>query len=217
MTNESIPEIIKLLKEQYKRFEEPIVSRIAYERNPFKVLIATIISLRTKDAVTKEASLKLLKKASTPREILKLSATEIEKLIYPAGFYKTKALTILNVCDTLINDYAGNVPDDIDELMKLKGVGRKTANLVVTLGFGKLGICVDTHVHRISNRFGYVNTKTPDATEFALRDKLPQKYWIVYNDLLVSYGQNLCKPISPFCSRCVISGLCERVGVERSR
>ena len=220
MTNKSIPKIIEILKEEYKRFDEPIVSQIAYDvraASPFKVLISTIISLRTKDDVTKAASFKLFAVADTADELMKLPAEEIRSLIFPAGFYKTKAQTIIDVSRTIAEKYDGVVPDEIDELLKLKGVGRKTANLVVTLGYGKLGICVDTHVHRISNRFGYVSTKTPEETEFALRKKLPKKFWIVYNDLLVSYGQNLCKPISPFCSQCKISNYCERIGVIKSR
>ena len=180
-------------------------------------MISTILSLRTKDEVTNTASVKLFGQARTPEEMLALSAGEIEKLIYPAGFYKTKARTILGICQALLERYGGKVPDDLDELLKLKGVGRKTANLVITLGFRKQGICVDTHVHRISNRLGLVKTKTPDQTEFALRKILPKRYWINYNDLLVSYGQNLCRPISPYCSRCTIRKVCKRVGVTTFR
>jgi endonuclease-3 len=217
--NRTISKVIKLLKEEYKRFNEPIVSQIAYhgDTSPYKVLISTVISLRTKDDVTRAASLKLFSVADTPEKMVKLKPDRIEKLIYPAGFYKTKAINIIDISKILLEEYDGKVPDEIDELLKLKGVGRKTANLVVTLGYGKLGVCVDTHVHRISNRFGYVKTKTPEETEFALRKKLDKKYWIIYNDLLVSYGQNLCKPISPFCSKCRISEYCKRVGVTRSR
>jgi len=149
--------------------------------------------------------------------MLKLSSAKIARTIFPVGFYKTKARTIRAICRILLEDYEGRVPDDLDELLKLKGVGRKTANLVVTLGYGKPGICVDTHVHRITNRWGYVNTKTPDQTEMRLREILPRKYWIVLNDLLVTYGQNLCKPISPLCSECVIAEFCKKVGVGKSR
>ena len=133
------------------------------------------------------------------------------------GFYKTKAKTLISLCKQIVDDYHGEFPDNLDELLKFKGVGRKTANLVMTLGYGKLGICVDTHVHRISNRFGYVETKTPDQTEMALREKLPTKYWIEYNDLLVTWGQNICKPISPLCSKCAIISYCHRLGVTKSR
>lgn len=218
VNNRTIPRIIDILKEEYKGFREPIVTEIANKRrDPFKVLISTIISLRTKDEVTREASLKLFSVADTPETLGALNAKEIEELIYPAGFYKTKAKNIIDVCHTLIDEYGGKVPDEIDELLKLRGVGRKTANLVVTLGYEKLGICVDTHVHRISNRFGYVETKTPEETEFALRRTLNKKYWIIYNDLLVSYGQNICKPISPLCSKCKIERFCGKIGVTKSR
>ena len=149
--------------------------------------------------------------------MIKLSAKRIEKLIYPVGFYKTKAKNILEICRRLINEYEEKVPDEIDELLKLKGVGRKTANLVVTLGYKKPGICVDTHVHRISNRWGYVQTKTPEKTEVALREKLPKQYWIEYNDLLVSFGQHLCRPISPLCSQCPVIKYCRQVDVKVRR
>ena len=216
--SKNIPKIIEILKEEYKRFREPIVTQIAnIKRDPFQVLISTIISLRTKDEVTREASLRLFAVADDVRALVELPVSEIERLIYPAGFYKRKAINIIEICETLIEKYDGRVPDEIDELLKMKGVGRKTANLVVTLGYEKLGICVDTHVHRISNRFGFVKTKTPEKTEFTLRETLDKKYWIIYNDLLVSYGQNLCKPISPLCSKCKISKFCERVGVTISR
>jgi endonuclease-3 len=218
MQPSDLKKIIEILKKEYERFEEPIVSRMAYQKSsPFKILISTILSLRTKDAVTKEASAKLFKAADTPDKMAKLSVNKIEKLIYPVGFYKTKSKNIVEICNTLVKKYDSKVPDEIDELLKLRGVGRKTANLVVTLGYGKLGICVDTHVHRISNRLGFVETKTPKQTEFALRNKLDKKYWIIYNDLLVSYGQNICKPVSPMCSVCKISKYCEKIRVTRSR
>ena len=149
--------------------------------------------------------------------MLKLTARKIEKAIFPVGFYRTKAKNICAICRALLEKYSGKVPDEIDELLKLKGVGRKTANLVVTLGYRKPGICVDTHVHRISNRWGYVRTKNPKETEFALRAKLPTQYWIEYNDLLVTFGQHLCRPISPMCSRCQVKKYCARVGVGISR
>lgn len=146
-----------------------------------------------------------------------LSARMIEKAIYPVGFYRTKTRNIKAACRDLIVKFDSVVPDNLDQLLTLKGVGRKTANLVITLGYRKYGICVDTHVHRISNRLGYVRTKTPGQTEMALRGKLPKRYWIIFNDLLVTYGQNLCNPISPLCSRCRIAPYCNRVGVTRSR
>ena len=141
----------------------------------------------------------------------------IERTIYPVSFYRTKARTTHAICRELLGRFGGEVPSGLEDLLTLPGVGRKTANIVVTLAFRKAGIAVDTHVHRISNRLGYVRTRTPDQTEMALRRKLPRRYWIVYNDLLVAYGQNLCKPISPFCSRCKIAEYCSRVGVKKRR
>ena len=218
MKLEEIDDVIKILKMEYKQFREPIVTQIAKKRkDPFRILISTVLSLRTKDDTTSKASKRLFKVADNPYNMIRLSKSRIMKLIYPVGFYRTKANNILSICSDLINRYNEKVPDEIDELLKLKGVGRKTANLVVTLGYGKKGICVDTHVHRISNRLGFVKTKSPDKTEMALRDNLPVKHWIIYNDLLVSYGQNLCKPISPHCSICKIYKYCERVGVNHSR
>jgi endonuclease III len=218
---DSVPDIHKIvatLREAVRDLEVPIVTEISRKRrDPFQVLISTILSLRTKDQVTREASARLLTKADSPEKILCLSEEEIEKLIFPVGFYKTKARTLKQVCKDLIETYHGQVPDEIDELLKLKGVGRKTANLVVTLGYAKPGICVDTHVHRVSNRLGYVKTKTPDETETALRKKLPKEYWIEYNDLLVTWGQNICRPISPFCSKCAVLEYCKQVGVIRHR
>ena len=155
--------------------------------------------------------------ADTPAVMLRLTPRQIEKLIFPVGFYRTKARVILGICRDVLGRFGGRVPDEIDELLTLKGVGRKTANLVVTMGYGKPGICVDTHVHRISNRLGYVRTRTPEETEMALRAKLPRRYWIGYNDLLVSFGQNVCAPISPRCSVCPVKPLCRRVGVTTSR
>lgn len=210
--------IVSFIRDAVKEFKEPVVTEITKQtRDPYRILMSTIISLRTKDTVTREASKKLYELADTPGKMLGLSPEIIEKAIYPAGFYKNKAKTIINISKILIKKYDGIVPDDIDELLTMKGVGRKTANLVVTMGYGKEGICVDTHVHRISNRLGYVSTKNPTETEFALREKLPKQFWIEYNDLLVTYGQNVCVPISPHCSRCSIHNYCKRIGVTRYR
>jgi endonuclease-3 len=189
----------------------------AEHHDPFRVLVACILSLRTQDATTGPAAARLFAAADTPAAMLTLPARRIERLIYPVGFYRTKARVILGLCRDLIERYDGRVPDDIDALLTLKGVGRKTANLVVTMGYGRPGICVDTHVHRISNRLGYVRTRNPDATETALRACLPRRYWIGYNDLLVAFGQNVCTPLSPRCSTCPVSTLCRRVGVTASR
>ncbi len=167
--------------------------------------------------MTSKASKRLFDKASTPEEILKLRQKTIEKLIYPVGFYPTKAKNIRKISKLLIENYESVVPDEIDELLKFPGVGRKTANLVLVEGYRKYAICVDTHVHRISNRIGYVKTKVPDKTEFALREKLPRKYWVIYNEILVAFGQTICRPISPFCSRCSIEKMCPKKGVDKSR
>lgn len=206
-----------ILREEIKKFNVPIVSEVAADRDPYKVLISCILSLRTKDEVTKKASLKLFEHADTAKKMINLEELEIQKLIYPVGFYKTKAKRIIEMSNMIIDEYNDKVPDTIDELLKLKGVGRKTANIVVTLGYAKPGVCVDTHVHRISNRWGYVKTKNPIQTEFALREKLPQEHWIEYNDILVTYGQNVCAPISPKCSICPIEKYCPKIGVLMHR
>lgn len=209
--------VISILAKETKKWHTPAVTQVARRRDPYQVLISTLLSLRTKDEVTLAASKKLLSLAKTPREMTRLSEKKIARVIYPVGFYKTKAKRILEISKTLIEKYGGKVPSRLEELLELKGVGRKTANLVRTLGFRKLGICVDTHVHRISNRLGLVKTKTPEKTEFALRKILPKKYWIPYNDLLVSFGQTLCRPISPWCSRCPVERYCQKVGVTLHR
>ncbi|MHB8909998.1 MAG: endonuclease III domain-containing protein [Syntrophales bacterium] len=218
MDDRQMAEIIRLLERELKKRELPIVSQLAEERrDPFKILISTLLSLRTKDEVTAAATERLFALASTPEEMLRLSEEKIRKAIYPVGFYRTKAETIRGVCRDLIDRFHAQVPDTIDQLLTLKGVGRKTANLVVALGFHGEGLCVDTHVHRISNRLGYVRTKAPEETEFALREKLPRKYWLRYNTLLVAFGRNTCRPISPFCSSCPVAVYCDRVGVTKSR
>ena len=181
------------------------------------MLIACILSLRTQDSTTGPAAARLFAVADTPAAMRRVPAARIAQLIYPVGFYRTKARVILEICRDLLARFDGRVPDDIDALLTLKGVGRKTANLVVTQGFNKPGICVDVHVHRISNRWGYVKTRSPEETEMALRRTLPRRYWIGYNDLLVSFGQNICLPVSPRCSECPIAGDCPRRGVTRSR
>ena len=176
--------------------------------DPYIVLICCILSLRTNDKTTYPAAMRMLKLGKTPNEIMKLDVNTLSEAIYPVGFYKNKAAQIIELSKEIVEKYGGKVPDSIDELTKFKGVGRKTANLVLTKGFNKPAICVDVHVHRISNRLGYVKTKTPDETEFALRDKLPEKYWIDFNTLLVTHGQNICKPRMPLCDKCSISEFC---------
>jgi endonuclease-3 len=199
------------------KLEDPAVTQIARRRDPYLVLISCILSLRTQDDTTRRASERLFRLASRPEEMIKISPEEIQRAIYPVGFYRNKARTILEISKVLIQKYGGQVPDEINEILRLKGVGRKTANLVITLGYGKPGICVDTHVHRITNRWGYVATKGPEETEFVLRKKLPKPYWIEINDMLVSFGQKICRPISPKCSTCPVSCFCDRTGVTRSR
>lgn len=217
MKDEEIDDVVKILRKECKKWHSPIVTEVSRERSPFKVLISCVISLRTKDEVTSEASRRLFSLADTPQKMALLEIGEIERAIYPAGFYRIKARNIKGICNRLLEDNDGIVPDSLEELLKLPGVGRKTANLVLTLGYGKPGICVDTHVHRIMNRLGYVATKTPEQTEFVLREKLPVRYWLEINDLLVTYGQNLCTPVSPFCSRCMLYPYCQRVNVKKSR
>ena len=214
----NLPQALKIIQEEAQKWPPPVAGTFAEEEHaPFKVLISTVLSLRTKDTTTGPASRRLFALADTPEKMLKLSISQIEKAIYPVGFYHTKARNVLKVCELLLKNFGGKAPDDIDTLLTLPGVGRKTANLVVTVSYGKPGICVDTHVHRISNRWGLVKTKTPEQTEFALRKTLPKKYWIDFNDRLVSYGQNLCVPISPFCSRCRFAQDCPQIGVRSRR
>ena len=219
------PESRKLLRAVVPRIraairgkQDPSVTEIARTtRSPFKVLVSTVISARTKDEVTGAASERLYARADTPETLARLPEQRIAKLIYPAGFYKTKARAIRALSKQVIDVFSGTVPDTIEELLTLPGVGRKTANLVLTLGFGKPGICVDTHVHRIVNRLGAVRTRNPQETEFALRAVLPRRNWIEINDLLVIYGKSVCAPISPFCSKCTVTKHCRKVNVDRTR
>lgn len=219
MRQDQITAALRIVKREIRQWEEPVLGVVAREsnRDPFRILISCLLSLRTKDKTTREASARLFALAHQPATMLTLPLQKIERAIYPVGFYRTKAKSIRAICRRLLDVYGGTVPDSIEELVTLSGVGRKTANLVVTVGYGKPGICVDIHVHRISNRWGYVRTKTPEETEQALRRKLPAPHWITFNDLLVPYGQNLCQPVSPFCSKCKLIEYCDRVGVTRSR
>lgn len=217
-TLQNLPKMLAVLRREVRQWKAPVVGTFANGTNAlFKILISTVLSLRTKDKTTEEASHRLFSLAQTPEELLGLDVTAIEKIIYPVGFYRTKAKNLLKICKQLEKCFDGNVPDTLEELLSLPGVGRKTANLVLTVGHHKLGICVDTHVHRISNRWGLVKTKTPEETEMALRKILPKRFWIEYNDLLVAFGQNLCVPVSPFCSRCQISDYCPKIRVDRCR
>lgn len=204
-----ISSVIRILKRECKWFKEPVVTNISRKRDPFRVLISTVISARTKDDVTAKASSQLFAVADTPGKVLTLTVPAVAKLIYPAGFYKTKARHIKQICRILLKKHKGKVPMDLDSLLTLPGVGRKTANLVLGLAYGIRAICVDTHVHRISNRLGYVSAETPQKTEAVLMKKLPKRYWIVYNDLLVTYGQNVCRPVGPKCNQCPIAKYCD--------
>ncbi|MGB9832183.1 MAG: endonuclease III domain-containing protein [Caldisericum exile] len=218
MKNYKFNLIFLKLEKFVKDLGVPVVTRIKEkEADPFKILIGTILSLRTKDETTGQAAKRLFEVIKTPHDLVKLSEEEIEKLIYPVGFYKRKAKQIKEIAWTLIQKYGGRVPNDLEELLKMKGVGRKTANLVITEAFDDYGICVDTHVHRISNRLGWVKTKTPEQTEMELRKILPKKYWKTINPILVTFGQNICKPVSPLCSKCPIKELCPKIGVTKSR
>ena len=216
VTNRTIDRVIATLKKLIRPWTVPVVT--TYQHDPFETLISCLLSLRTRDQTTRGASERLFRLARSPRAMLALPLKTIERAIYPVSFYRNKARTVQGVCQALIAQHGGRVPGDLDVLLTLKGVGRKTANLVVTLAFRKDGICVDTHVHRISNRWGYVRTKTPEQTEFALRRMLPRRYWQIYNDLLVTFGQQMCQPVSPWCSRCPFAdSTCPRIGVQHSR
>ena len=219
MDTPTLNTILRTLKREIRKWKVPAVGVIADDSidRPFETLVSTILSLRTRDKVTEAASRRLLERAPTPQAISSLPVRELERLIYPVGFYRTKAVNLNETCRRILDDHRGKVPRSMDELLKLPGVGRKTANLVLTLGFGDYGICVDTHVHRISNIWGYVATKTPEETEFALRRKLPRRHWKTYNDILVTFGQNLCVPVSPWCSKCPVSIQCPRLGLRHSR
>jgi endonuclease-3 len=202
----------------YPDWKAPSVTLAANRgASPFEVLVSTLLSLRTKDEITEAASRRLFRTARTPQEMVKLDEARLRRLIYPVGFYPTKAKRLKEISRILIENYGGIVPDTMDELLGLPGVGRKTANLVLVEGYRQPAICVDTHVHRISNRIGYVDTQEPDATEAVLRRKLPRKHWRCYNQLLVAFGQVICRPVSPRCSTCPVRPMCPRIGVLKSR
>jgi endonuclease III len=218
MTRKQLYQAMTILRQQVPNWDVPVVSLMAQEeRDPYRVLVSTLLSLRTLDQTTAQASKRLFALADTPQAMLQLDLQTITQVIYPVGFYRTKAQQILAISQRLLDEFGGKVPDDIDILTTFHGVGRKTANLVLAEGYGIPAICVDTHVHRISNRWGYVKTKDPLATEMALRQKLPREYWIEYNPTLVALGQYLCKPTSPICSQCPVAPFCKRLGVQRSR
>ncbi len=215
----NISKIINLLKQEIRHFENPIATEIGERtKDPFLVLISCILSLRTKDTTTGPASKRLFDLADNPKDMLKLSKKQIEKAIFPVGFYPTKARYIKKTCKILIEKYDGKVPDNEEELLKLPGIGRKCMGITMCYGFGKNShIPVDTHVHKLTNRLGWVKTKTPEKTEQELMKIIPRKYWHDLNNLLVAHGQNVCVPISPFCSKCYIKKYCPRIGVSKSR
>ncbi|GBD26994.1 Endonuclease III [bacterium HR30] len=213
-----IDEVLRRLRAKAADWNAPVVTLMAEQnRGPFRVLIGCLLSLRTKDETTAGAVKRLFALGETPQELLQVPTRKIEQAIYPVGFYRTKAKRIREICRILVDRYGGHVPQSLDQLLELPGVGRKTANLVLAKGFDLPGICVDTHVHRITNRWGYVRTRNPHQTEFVLRSCLPQRYWKEINDLLVAFGQTICKPVSPLCSRCPVAEFCARRGVHRHR
>lgn len=209
---------LRSVARQIEGFSVPIVTKVSEEhRDPYRVLISCLLSLRTKDQTTTDASRRLFKVADNPFDMVKLTPKRIQDLIYPVGFYRNKSKVLINASRKIIKEHAGKVPDDLEELLQLKGVGRKTANLVLGLGFNIPAICVDTHVHRISNRLGWIKTRTPEETEKALEKIVPKRHWIDLNTWLVTFGQNICVPVSPFCSKCSVYKSCKRVGVARHR
>ncbi|HHT10055.1 MAG TPA: endonuclease III [Atribacter sp.] len=214
MNNQNIAQAFAILQESKKQWQDSTLENL--EKNPFFILVGCILSLRTKDQITRQVSERLLKRIRSPQQLIAYSEDEIARLIYPVGFYRRKAKNLIDISKILIHKYQSQVPSTLEELLELPGVGRKTANLVLTVGFGKPGICVDTHVHRIVNRWGYIKTKTPEQTEMALRDILPQEFWIPINSLLVLFGQNICLPRRPHCENCPIEEYCDQVGIEKS-
>jgi endonuclease-3 len=210
-------DLIKKLREFYKENNKTLIDRVSTEKDPFKVLISCILSQRSKDEMTEKITNDLFNIVNSPQDLLKIENEKLEKILYSIGFYKIKANRLKEVSKILIEKYNGLVPDKLNELLKLPGVGRKTANIVITKGFNKNGIAVDTHVHRISNRLGLVKTKRPEETEIKLKRLIPKKYWIELNDYLVNFGKNICTPISPKCSICPIEKYCKKAGVKKFR
>jgi len=215
---DNVNAVMRALGRAIDKLDLPAVEKIAEEsqEDPFEVLIATMLSAQTRDPVTAEASARLFRVASTPRAMAKLTEQEIERLIYPVSFYRHKATHVRETCRILVERFSGRVPDTMEELLTLPGVGRKTANLVLILSFSsRKNICVDTHVHRISNRLGWVRTRTPEETEHALYKRTRARWWPYINLYLVTWGQNVCRPIYPRCGACVIRELCPQIGVTQ--
>lgn len=218
MNNADLPEAFRRLRAAAKHWMVPMIYDLAQKGGtPYEILVASLLSARTLDTVTMLVYPELFKLANTPEKMVKQHEREIERVIHRVAFSSTKAKQILGLSQILIEKYGGRVPDSIEELDELPGIGRKIANLTVTMAFGHPGITVDVHVHRITNRWGYVHTKTPDETELVLREKLPNKYWIEINGLLVALGQNICRPTTPICSQCPVEEFCDKVGVTKRR
>ena len=214
----NLDKIIKLVKKEIGTYHEPVLERLHDKmKSPYWVLIGCLLSLRTKDETTEKVLEVLYKEAKTPEAIQKLPIKKLEKILHPVGFYRNKSKTVKTVTDIVINKYKKKVPQTLDELLTMPGVGRKTANLVITVAFDKYGICVDTHVHKIFNRWGFLKTKTPDETELKLREVLPKKYWKSINSQLVIFGKNICLSVSPLCSKCSLNKLCPKLGVGKHR
>ena len=215
----SLEKIILLLREQIKLFTPTLVDQIITEfgHDPYLILISCLLSLRAKDSTTIHVCRELFTRVKTPQQMVDLSLCELEKIIFKTGFYRNKAMVLKHVSQVLVATYAGTVPSSMEQLLKIKGIGSKTANLVLGMAFKIPSICVDTHVHRISNRFGLISTKSVDETEKNLKMVIPRNLWIEWNKLLVIWGQNICHPVSPKCSVCVIRPYCKRVGVLKSR
>lgn len=216
MRTEDLERVFRILRDETKRLNPPLAEK-KNRTSPFRVLVGVLLSSRTKDDTTGSAADRLFRKASTPQAIARMDEDQIEELIFPVGFYHTKAKHLKKTARMLVSEFNGDVPQTIQELLSLPGIGRKSANLILAVAFGIPAVCVDTHVHRIANRWGYVKTKDPYQTETALREKLPKRYWIEINRLLVIYGQNVCTPQSPWCSVCKIEKYCDKVGVTRTR
>ncbi len=213
-----IAKVYTVLSREFSKHRMPVVDLIEFQtKDPFKVLVTTILSARTRDETTVAAAERLFGKINTPEDLRKIDLTELEKLIYPVGFYHEKAANLKKLPDILDNLFNGKIPDTVEELVKLPGVGRKTANLVVAVAFGKPAVCVDVHVHRIFNRLGYLKTRTPLETEMELRRSFPQKYWVTFNSYFVSFGQHTCFPVNPRCSECPVYDYCSRVGVKQKK
>ncbi|MCK4521438.1 MAG: endonuclease III [Nanoarchaeota archaeon] len=209
--------VIYILEKEFKKYNKPTVRRTSAKKDPFKTLIACLLSLRTQDKNTEKASKTLFKVADTPKEIIKLPIKKLEKLIYSSGYYHNKAKTIKHVSKVILEKYKGKVPSNFDDLIKIKGIGRKTANIVLSFAFNKLVLPIDVHCHRIPNRLGWVKTKNPEQTEFALMKILPKKHWREFNSLFILFGKNICTPINPFCSKCPIRKYCKRIEIKKSR